>query len=74
MVLVDETLKGRRPDITALGLACSHRNEDGSSAWDREVSVGRMGFYEHWVCLRCGRGERPSESLREAVRECVEDR
>lgn len=63
-----------RPDITSLGMPCAHRNEDGSTAWFQEERVYRMGIYSAWVCGRCGAGAVDNERLREAVRECVDDR
>lgn len=76
MTILDEspaTLRRAR-GIVPLVPPCSHRNEDNSTAWVRETRVGRMGIYEAWVCSRCGAGGDDNETLRQAVRECVDDR
>lgn len=76
MTIVDEspeTLRRAR-GIEPLVPRCSHRNEDNSTAWVEESRVGRAGVYTAFVCARCGAGAQDAEGLREAVRECVDDR
>lgn len=77
MTIVDEspaTLNAAR-GITGLTPKCSHRHPDGTSAWTRELRIfGRGGCGASWVCSLCGAGDPEAETVREAVRECVDDR
>lgn len=47
----------------------------GRHEWAKMSGSGWRGIpIEYWTCLACGVGDRESETERQAVRECVDDR